>query len=146
MGLGTAGIAVELRNGSRTVCTLDGSPKLQLLGANGTPMRSIRSPVSMVSWPRARLVSLAPGALAFFAISFADGTGFTYACPISTRGLLTPPHDQTPIRVSWRLAPYGGGKGLPACGVVAISSVASKDTGTQPPSPWRKATLDLRVG
>lgn len=146
VALGSVGIAVELRNVSPTHCTLDGRPTLELVNAKGMLMPAYdRAAATTVSPVRARLVSLAPGGIAYFVIWFADGTGFSHTCPTSARARLIPPHDRTPIDVRWQLDPFGSSTRLGGCGGMALSPVMSKDTITLPPSPWRKAAASTRV-
>jgi uncharacterized protein DUF4232 len=123
---GHIGQEVSFRNGSRTTCTLDGYPDLQMLGAGGLTIHTevLHGTAYTVPAVSKRLVILAPRAMASFDLGYDDGTGYGLArCPTSARVEITPPNDHRPITVSWRLQPYGGSVTHLRCGRITVSPV-----------------------
>ena len=127
VALGHAGQVVSLRNTSRTTCTLSGYPGLQMLNAAGHPIRTqvLHGIAYTVPSVRERVVTLAPGGAASFDLGYDDGTGYgNERCPTSSRVEITPPSADTPITISWRIQPFGGGSiAHLRCGQITVSPV-----------------------
>jgi Protein of unknown function (DUF4232) len=121
---GSIGISVYFKNASRSTCSLDGYPRLQMLTSTGRSIPTRHGVSTTVPQLRPRLVSLTPGASATFYTGFADRTGYADdRCPGSARVAITPPDTNTPITVAWRIAPYGGSIQNLQCGKLAVSPV-----------------------
>ncbi|MGD1050592.1 MAG: DUF4232 domain-containing protein [Solirubrobacteraceae bacterium] len=124
---GHIGQLVSFENASARSCTLYGYPGLQMLAADGRPIRTqVRRGVAYTV-PRVaeQLVSLAPGHEASFDLGYDDGTGYgNESCPTSARVEVTPPNAYTPITVVWRMQPFGGGTIQHLrCGQITVSPV-----------------------
>ena len=121
---GSIGVSVYLTNASRSKCSLDGYPRLEMLTSAGRQIPTQRGDATTVPRVLPRQVSLAPGASATFYTGFADSTGYANDhCPSSARVAITPPNAHTPITVAWRIAPYGGSIQNLRCGLLAVSPV-----------------------
>jgi Protein of unknown function (DUF4232) len=121
---GSVRISATFTNTSKSTCTLEGYPGMQMLNEAGkqiptTVHRGLSGTVTQV-----RTVSLAPGAAARFYMGFADATGYSgKKCPASARVKVTAPNDFSSITVAWHLQPYGGTIPHLHCGLISVSPV-----------------------
>ncbi len=121
---GSTGISVYFTNASRSRCSLDGHPRLEMLTSAGRGIPTHRGDATTVPPLQPGRVSLAPGASATFYVGFADSTGYANDhCPSSARVAITPPDTHAPITVAWRIAPYRGSIQNLRCGQLAVSPV-----------------------
>lgn len=119
--MGTVSYPLVVRNASAAACNLYGYPGMQMLTATGSALQTqvVRND-TMFGLPPEQMVVLAPGAQAFFAVAFSDGTGYTgLSCPTSARVEITPPNAYTPATITWQIAPYPSGDRV--CGTVQVS-------------------------
>jgi hypothetical protein len=127
VALGHFGQVVSFKNASRATCTLSGYPGLRMLNAVGHPIRTqvLHGIAYTVPSVRERVVTLAPGGAASFDLGYDDGTGYANErCPTSSRVEITPPNAHTPITITWRIQPYGGGSiAHLRCGQITVSPV-----------------------
>ncbi len=127
VALGHVGQVVSFSNTSHAACTLHGYPGLQMLSAQGHPIRTqvLRGTAYTVPAVPKRTVTLRPGARASFDLGYDDATGYENdKCPTSARVEITPPNAYRSITVAWRMQPYGGGSVQHLrCGQVTVSPV-----------------------
>lgn len=119
--MGTVSYPLVVSNASAAACNLYGYPGMQMLTATGSALQTqvVRND-TMFGLPPEQMVVLAPGAEAFFAVAFSDGTGYAgLSCPTSARVEITPPNAYTPATITWQIAPFPSGGG--ACGTVQVS-------------------------
>ena len=130
---GSVGYTYVFTNKSSTLCTLEAYPGLQMLdgAGNAIPTHVSRGTGATTVPPEpVNLVSLAPGGKAWFALGFADQTGFGSAqCPRSTSLEVTPPNafgHLTITGTAGQLQPYGGHSiQTLQCGDITVSPVLS---------------------
>lgn len=130
---GSVGYTYVFTNTSSSLCTLDAYPGLQMLDAanQAIPTRVSRGKgASTVPPEPVNVVSLAPGGKAWFALGFADQTGYGSAqCPRSTSLEVTPPNAYGHLRITGsggQLQPFGGTAQNPQCGDITVSPVLAK--------------------
>ncbi|MHB1486541.1 MAG: DUF4232 domain-containing protein [Acidimicrobiales bacterium] len=130
---GSVGYTYVLTNTSSSLCTLEAYPGLQMLNAANQPIPTHVSRgkgASTVPPEPVNLVSLAPGGKAWFALGFADQTGYGSAqCPRSTSLEVTPPNAYGHLSITGtggQLQPFGGTAQAVQCGDITVSPVLSK--------------------
>ena len=129
VGLGSVYAKFAFVNAAGAACSLYGRPGVLLLDASGRPMTTMEE--TYQDGAPARRVRLAPGARAYFLVTFSDGGGFVgqpgfRTCPVSTRLLLTAPGSSHGLLLrgrAARLQPYGRRAG--ECGLLFVSAVAA---------------------
>jgi hypothetical protein len=94
----------QFTNSSNTTCSLYGFPGAQMLDAQHTPMTTHalwQTSAYMYSNQMKQQVQLAPGASAYFAVTWSDVTvGSGDACPTSSYLSVTPPNDFSVLTVA----------------------------------------------
>jgi hypothetical protein len=123
---GSLRLSATFTNTSKSSCSLEGYPGMQMLNRAGKPIAtSVQRGLSGVS-TRVRIVSLAPGTAARFYMGFADATGYgNRKCPTSARVRVTAPNDFSSLTVDWHLQPYGGTIQHLRCGLISVSPVTA---------------------
>jgi hypothetical protein len=99
-GDGNFATVFELRNRVQQTCTLEGYPGVELLDASERPMTfAVEQETSayLVNAQKPGLVTLAPGASSYFLLEWSAGPT---SCPGTAFVLLTPPGDQTSLRIA----------------------------------------------
>lgn len=103
----------KFTNASKTTCTLYGFPGAQMLDAqhNPLPTKALwQTSAYMYSNQQKQLVKLAPGAAAYFAVTWSDVTvGSETSCPTSAYLSVTPPNDFSVLTVADQITACGGG-------------------------------------
>ncbi|MGH9307666.1 MAG: DUF4232 domain-containing protein [Acidimicrobiales bacterium] len=129
---GSVGFTYVFTNTSGTTCTLEGYPGLGLLDAAGHPIHTdvLRGHgASTVPPEPVTTVSMAPAGKAWFALGFADQTGYGSAqCPKSTSLAVTAPNAYDHLTITGaggQLQPYGGTVQSLHCGQITVSPVLS---------------------
>jgi hypothetical protein len=126
-GSGAAGsirFSATFTNTSKSTCSLEGYPGMQMLNKAGTQIRTTVHRGLSGTVTHVRTVSLAPGGAARFYMGFADATGYSgKKCPASTRVEVTAPNDFSSITVAWHLQPYGRTIEHLHCGLISVSPV-----------------------
>lgn len=122
---GHQSVSVYLTNASRSRCTLDGYPTLQMLTASGRqiPTTTDTRPSYTILPTKARRVSLVPEGSATFFIGVTDTTGGYEDCPTSARVAITLPGNRAPITIALRIAAYSGSVQHTHCGLMFVSPV-----------------------
>jgi Protein of unknown function (DUF4232) len=120
---GSVRISATFKNTSRSTCSLEGYPGMQMLNKAGKPIRtSVHR--GLTGTAPVRVVSLAPGGVARFYMGFAAATGYgNKKCPTSARVQVTAPNDFSSLTVAWHLQPYGGTIQHLECGLISVSPV-----------------------
>jgi hypothetical protein len=94
----------QFTNSSNTTCSLYGFPGAQMLDAQHTPMTTHalwQTSAYMYSNQMKHLVLLAPGASAYFAVTWSDVTfGSQTTCPTSSYLSVTPPNDFSVLTIT----------------------------------------------
>jgi len=128
---GSAGTSIILKNTSRTACSLDGYPSVQMLNAGGRPIPTfINHGQAMVMPPHLRVlpITLAPGqsASVYFGYTnpgdFIGFRGFA-GCPASAGVRLTLPNDLAPLTLKLRISGAAEIRGRVRCGEISISPI-----------------------
>jgi hypothetical protein len=120
-----------VNRGSRA-CTLEGYPRLQMLSASGQEIATTNehAPPGADGINRSKLLTLAPGHDAWFAIDYADQTGYgNLTCPTAAKVRFTPPGVTGTVTLSGqhaRISPYGGTIEHLHCGLVQVTPVTAK--------------------
>jgi uncharacterized cupredoxin-like copper-binding protein len=130
VALGNEEFRVQLSNTSTTTCTLFGYPGLQLLSAKGKPISTEvhRGSSYLVRPETPETVTLRPGQVASFVVSFEDQTGFpNTTCPVAPTMEVTPPNDYHSLEIHGSFSSYG------PCGRYVVSPVYA-GSGPQPGS------------
>ena len=103
----------KFTNASNTKCTLYGFPGAQMLDAqhNPLPTKALwQTSAYMYSNQQKQLVTLAPGASAYFAVTWSDVTvGSETSCPTSAYLSVTPPNDFSVLTVADQITACDGG-------------------------------------
>lgn len=128
VAMGTIGVTgMAFKNISMNTCTLKGYPILQMLDSTGHSIPTYVSHGNSFGVPAApaKVVTLSPGLVAKFDMTYHDQTGYgTAICPTSTQVEITPPGVNKPITFSWKIQPYGGSTIQKLqCGDITVSPV-----------------------
>ena len=128
VAMGTVGITgMGFKNISTTICTLKGYPILQMLDSTGRSIPTYVTHGNSFGVPAApaKVVTLAPGLVAKFDLTYHNQTGYgTAICPTSTQVEITPPGVSNSITFSWKIQPYGGSTIQKLqCGDITVSPV-----------------------
>ena len=128
-GVNTGNAVVEFAfvNKSAHQCRMNGYPKVQMLRASGAGLpTTVRDSGLFAGVPRDTVV-LRQDSLAYFALHFPDGTGYSgLVCPASAALWVTPPGSTHATVVSGagaRIEPYGGSIRHLHCGEIDVSPV-----------------------
>jgi hypothetical protein len=100
---GTFEVTFGLRNTSSATCPLSGYPGIQLIDAAGTNISTTTDRGGSLSFTdfTAALVSVGPGATAYFNMAYSDvPTGTESSCPVAAVVQVIPPNTTTALRVS----------------------------------------------
>ena len=92
-------------NVSKTTCTLNGYPSIELFGKVGRPIPTTDKDDLA---PAPRLVTLAPGGAATFHTSYSDVPSSRRACPVSSVMQVTSPGAQESLFIPATLQPCRG--------------------------------------
>ncbi|MFF7987452.1 DUF4232 domain-containing protein [Streptomyces sp. NPDC007901] len=97
-GTGQENFAIILANGSHRTCTVYGFPGVAFVNGAG---EAVTPDAERTTGQEQRIVTLAPGASAWSALSFTNPaiSGVTTVTPVAVR--VTPPDETEPIRVRW---------------------------------------------
>lgn len=111
VAMGAVGAVVSLQNVSARSCDLQGFPILKMLGAENQLLvtETLHRTRFSNSSSKSSLVRLKHGSRAFFDVTYPDRTGYENSlCPTSTWVEVFVPGAVKPIKVPWRIQPFGG--------------------------------------
>jgi hypothetical protein len=126
---GTNGYLVSLENVSKSSCTLEGYPQLQMLDAGGKSIMTRvthRGGFAGANATGVTLVTVKPGWLGLFALTYPNSSGHnaTATCPISDHVEIHVPDMKESLIFEWRIRPYGDKSAATThCGEISVSFV-----------------------
>jgi hypothetical protein len=126
---GTNGYLVSLENVSKSSCTLEGYPQLQMLNAGGksiTTRVTHRGGFAGANATGVTVVTVKPGWSGLFALTYPNSSGYVAAatCPISDHVEIHVPDMKESLIFKWRIRPYGGKSAATShCGDISVSFV-----------------------
>lgn len=124
VGAGTHLRVYAFRNIGKSVCTLVGYPRVELLNAQGQPLATNEVQVTI---GQPDLVVLSPGGQAWFVMQYPDGPSINSdACPASADIAITTPNGGSPLVLAGRagtIRAFGSTSAPGVCGQLAVQPV-----------------------
>lgn len=131
VAMGTVADEFGFTNNSTKTCSLDGYPRVQMLGKSGKNQSTSDHEASLGAFGiEEKVVVLAPGKTAYFGVVFHDQTGFAnLACPTSVALRFTSPQNTATVTLHGthaQIAAYSGTTEHLVCGNVSVTPVTAK--------------------